>query len=166
MENEPMTYARIAEMLEGLAQDLEAAEDNGQADTYFYRREVEQAVAFLRAPASPPTRPSNGLITFAESADFLSALMDSIRASDSPREELVLKLGEIVGLIRADSCLLGLNAAEPWFLFRGQDNTAHIIVDDWADLHQERLGADHPKIVHAREVAEWMRLWWPQKLPD
>lgn len=47
---------------------------------------------------------------------------------------------------------------EPVFVLRAQDQSA--------DLNTAKLGADNPKILDARAVAEKMRAWPKRKLAD
>lgn len=55
---------------------------------------------------------------------------------------------------------------EPIFVLRAQDILADTTVDFWADLAQQRLGADNPKVIAARAIARDMRAHTPRKLPD
>lgn len=54
---------------------------------------------------------------------------------------------------------------EPVFILRGQDMIAADAVDWWAN-HASLLGAHPDKVREARDIAEEMRAWPKQKLPD
>ena len=55
---------------------------------------------------------------------------------------------------------------EELFTLRAQDFSAPAVVDYWADLNEEQLGAAHPKIVEARQCAERMRAFPNRKMAD
>jgi len=71
-----------------------------------------------------------------------------------------------MGFKNNDACLAKVSDDEPIFVFRAQDCTAHAIIEVWIAQHVTRLGANHPKIVEARAVADLMRAWPYRKMPD
>lgn len=71
-----------------------------------------------------------------------------------------------MGTKHNDSCLTKAADDEPIFVLRAQDRTAAQVVRIWTDYNEMRLGADHPKIVEARALADRMDAWPNRKLPD
>lgn len=62
-------------------------------------------------------------------------------------------------------CHANLLPGEPSFTLRGQDILAPGIVEDWAKK-AEKLGVSPERVKEARDVAEAMRKWPKQKIPD
>lgn len=71
-----------------------------------------------------------------------------------------------MGFKKTDECLAKVGDDEPIFVLRAHDITADEFVEAWAKRHVRRLGAKHPKIVEARQLAMLMRAWPNRKFPD
>ena len=66
---------------------------------------------------------------------------------------------------RGEGCLGKAADNEPVFILRAQDTCAADAVDHWAN-HVQLLGGHPDKVREARELADEMRAWPVQKVPD
>jgi hypothetical protein len=107
-------------------------------------------------------------ITFEQAAEWLTQLKDQVgvKAQDQPflwatHEE---HLQAVLDLLRADRCLGKLRKGEPFFVLRGQDESAGRTVRIWLLLNSDTLSQEHFK--EAMELSNRLDTWEPQKRPD
>lgn len=58
-----------------------------------------------------------------------------------------------------------MDEAEPFFILRGQDAFAAVLVRQWAEM-AESGGVPPAKVENARQCARAMRNWTKKKIPD
>lgn len=100
---------------------------------------------------------------------FLETLEHDLRQEALPSLADVATLAQVIPTLKAivnDPCLQHLKPGEPFWVARAQDDSADVMVDNWCDWHEARLGSEHPKIVGGRKIAEEMRAWPSRKDPD
>jgi hypothetical protein len=79
------------------------------------------------------------------------------------------KLEEMALLQKGQGCLAKAADGEMIFILRSQDKHYTTLVTIWADEVQAERGADHPKVVEARDNVSRAREWQAQnftKVPD
>lgn len=67
-------------------------------------------------------------------------------------------------LALSDACLDKLDPGEPFFVLRGKDATAAILVQSWA-AGAERVGACPEKVAEARATADAMQNYHGRRMP-
>jgi hypothetical protein len=106
-------------------------------------------------------------ITFEQATEWLQDIQDAAldRSRDSRLwEEHAEHLRDIMDLLRADRCLGKLRQGEPFFVLRGQDESAGRTVRIWLLLNSDTLSQEHFK--EAMELSNRLDTWEPQKRPD
>lgn len=76
------------------------------------------------------------------------------------------KQEEVNKLTRGEGCLGKAEPDELVFILRAQDTLAARTVTYWAVEAEKHLGADHPKVIEAYDLAARMRAWPNRRLPD
>jgi hypothetical protein len=70
---------------------------------------------------------------------------------------------------RGEGCLGKAKDDEPVFILRAQDKTMSAALHVWIDIVGSYRGADHPKVVEAKELLDKVHKWqaeYPTKYPD
>jgi hypothetical protein len=79
------------------------------------------------------------------------------------------KLEELAKIRQGTGCLAKAKDDEMIFILRSQDKHYNTLVTIWADEVQAERGADHPKVVEARENVKRAIAWQrvnATKIPD